>query len=195
MRESRFPLQWPAGQQRTRSFDRASSTRFKVTWDDALRDLEREVDLMGGVNDLVSSWLEIGRRGRPLGGKARMKIEDPGVALYFTKDGRRMCVAIDGYDTPLGNLRAIGLTLKAMRDIERHGGKQVMTTAMRGFEALPSDEMWWLTLGVDRHADISEIRAAWREKMKETHPDRGGKAELAARLNEAWVKAQAEKVG
>lgn len=40
-------------------------------------------------------------------------------------------------------------------------------------------------LGVGPEASASEIRAAYREKMKRAHPDRGGSTQAAARLNAA----------
>lgn len=40
-------------------------------------------------------------------------------------------------------------------------------------------------LGVDANASAEEIRAAWRRRMKDAHPDAGGSAAAAARLNEA----------
>jgi hypothetical protein len=40
-------------------------------------------------------------------------------------------------------------------------------------------------LGVEADADEDTIQSAWRSAMKGAHPDRGGSAELAARINAA----------
>lgn len=40
-------------------------------------------------------------------------------------------------------------------------------------------------LGVSENASSAEIRAAWKKKMQEAHPDRGGDPELAKKYNAA----------
>lgn len=40
-------------------------------------------------------------------------------------------------------------------------------------------------LGVDIHSDAQAVRDAYRSRIAETHPDRGGSAELAQELNAA----------
>ncbi|MEP6338489.1 DnaJ domain-containing protein, partial [Parasphingorhabdus sp.] len=40
-------------------------------------------------------------------------------------------------------------------------------------------------LGVDVKADRSAINDAWRERLAEHHPDRGGDEELARQINRA----------
>lgn len=41
-------------------------------------------------------------------------------------------------------------------------------------------------LGIDASADVDAIRAAYRRRVKETHPDRGGSTEAFKRVNEAY---------
>ena len=40
-------------------------------------------------------------------------------------------------------------------------------------------------LGIDERADRSAINDAWRERLAEHHPDRGGDEELARQINRA----------
>jgi hypothetical protein len=46
------------------------------------------------------------------------------------------------------------------------------------------------TLGVAPDADSEEIRAAYREQVKEVHPDHGGEAEAFRELQEAYTAAR-----
>lgn len=46
------------------------------------------------------------------------------------------------------------------------------------------------TLGITRDADEAEVKAAYREKVKAAHPDRGGSEEDFARVQEAYATAK-----
>lgn len=43
-------------------------------------------------------------------------------------------------------------------------------------------------LGVDPTASFKEIRAAWRRRLFECHPDHGGSNEATREVNDAWAK-------
>jgi len=45
-------------------------------------------------------------------------------------------------------------------------------------------------LDVEPDADSDEVQAAYREKARELHPDRGGDADAFARVNEAYRRLQ-----
>ena len=46
------------------------------------------------------------------------------------------------------------------------------------------------TLGITRDANEAEVKAAYREKVKNVHPDRGGTEEDFARVQEAYATAK-----
>lgn len=46
------------------------------------------------------------------------------------------------------------------------------------------------TLGVTRDASEDEVKSAYREKVKDVHPDRGGSEEAFARVQEAYATAK-----
>lgn len=140
---------------------------------------------------------------------ASARPDHPGVLLAF--DGRPgpLRFACDRYrsrDPQPGwhhNLRAIALTLQALRAVERYGatadGQQY-----RGYAALPAGKHEVGTLTVEAAAkviahfatgnaaswrpvlDDPETRAAWvRVALKRTHPDQGGASDDFARVQAA----------
>jgi hypothetical protein len=53
------------------------------------------------------------------------------------------------------------------------------------------DKNWHKTLGVSPNASGAEIKAAFRKKAKESHPDTGGSTEDYLKVQKAWESAQA----
>lgn len=112
--------------------------------------------------------------------------EDPGVAVYWKRRGKRQCIAVDRYDRVAGNLAAIAATLDAMRAIDRHGGAQILDRAFTGFIALPAPEQPFQVLGVSANATRREVEEAHRRLSMKHHPDRpDGNTDLMARINAA----------
>lgn len=75
-------------------------------------------------------------------------------------------------------LDALGLDWRSARpDAGQGGGAQAGGTMTRAEAAM--------ILGVPEDADHEAVSRAWREAMKRNHPDQGGSAYLAARINEA----------
>lgn len=46
------------------------------------------------------------------------------------------------------------------------------------------------TLGLPRDATVAEVKAAYREKVKDVHPDRGGSEDAFTRVQEAYTTAR-----
>ena len=184
-----FPLHWPAHWPRTEYPQRA---RFDTSQDRAQRGILFELDLMGvsGESIVISTNLELRRDGLPYTRQRYMN--DPGVAVYFVRDGQQLCIPCDKWDRIQDNMQAIRKTLEALRGLERWGAKTMVDAAFPGFDALPaqstpaqSTDGWWVVLGVDRGASFDEVGAAYRRRVKETHPDMGGSAEAFQRVHDA----------
>ncbi|MEM6668574.1 MAG: hypothetical protein AAF661_05090 [Pseudomonadota bacterium] len=131
---------------------------------------------------------------RPLS-KQKKRVEEPGVALYFQRGGAFQVVAQDRYDTFAGNVRSLALAIKAMRDLERHGGGVIAEKAFEGLTGVPAvtedDERqsrWWERLGVSPTASLAAIRGAWKAQTADAQKQ--GDMELASALNSAWADAQ-----
>ena len=196
-----FPLCWPAGWPRAK---RQSRSRYQVTYDKALREMLREVRLLGGSRVVVSSNVPVRRDGLPYADWAKRKIDDPGVAVYFLRSSEQQVVACDTWDQVRDNIRAIGLTVSALRQIDRSGASELLNRAFAGFKALPpaggtttsTGPDWRSVLGVDPfETELGKVRAAYRNLSREHHPDRGGDAGAMAIINRAWEQAQAELAG
>lgn len=109
---------------------------------------------------------------------------DPGAAFYFEFDGRPHVLACDKWARLADNVSAIAAHIEALRGQERWGVAD-LAQAFAGHVALPAPEQWWQILGVASSADSAAIDAAWRARMRDAHPDRGGTDAAAARLNAA----------
>lgn len=191
-----YPLSWPEGFVRTPAAERERGL-FKITPDRASRDLAYEVFRLGGTDVIVSTNIPLRRDGLPYA--AAREPSDPGAAVYFTWKGAPRAMACDKYDRVFKNLRALGLTIEAMRALTRYGSSEILERAFRGFTALPATSAsivtpapWWDVLGVERTAAASDIELAFRRAALTAHPDKGGTDEQMQRVMAARETALRE---
>jgi hypothetical protein len=188
MSVSAFPLAWPEGLART---ERPVTSQFRTSLAGALKNVRTSIEAFGRdsgkpVADIIlSSNCTLGVD-RPV---------DPGVAAWFTWDGAQRCIAVDRYPKPEDNLQAIHHILEARRTEMRHGGLHIVRQTFKGFTALPAPNAgnrppWREVLGLNGNPSREQIEAAYREKAKTAHPDRGGSREAWDRLTEAYQAAK-----
>ncbi len=181
-----YPLQWPQHWPRTKY---RISSAFKIDLSGALDELYLELDLLGSTGIVLSSNLQTRLDGRPLA-KARIPT-DPAVAAYFTFKGKQQCVPCDKWDDVRSNVRAVGLTIAALRGLERWGAQEMVTAAFSGFEALPPpsalrEAKWKELLGLKEGTITADrINASYRNLSKIAHPDKGGSPTVFAELTAA----------
>ncbi len=194
-----FPLAWPAGQPRT---VHRTDARFNTPIGLARDDLLRELELLRTRDVVISSNLPVKRNGLPYADSKEPS--DPGVAVYFDRritntrshdpdTWKPFVIACDTYRKLVWNLRAIGMTVEALRTIQRHGASSMLEQAFTGFAALPPAghvRLWWEVLGVNENATREEIRKARAELTLIHHPDRGGNPERMAEVNAAYERSQ-----
>lgn len=202
-----YPLQWPEGWPRTPLDQRDRGYQFKeriqsdkawqqhklVSFPTARDKLYDELKRLGASHVVVSTNHQPDRYGIPT---ERSRVQDHGVAVYFQYEGRAMAMACDRFDGAAANMRSLGLAIEAMRQLERHGGGQMMERAFAGFAALPAPSaarQWWDVLEVRRDSSLDAIRANYRRLTVDHHPDRGGEPGRMAEINAAWDQAQKEK--
>ena len=190
-----YPLTWPDGWPRAKH--RASDNRFgsrvySLTTSRAADQLYAELKKLGADKVIVSSNIPVRRDGTMYGDNRRQ--DDPGIAVYFHFKKRPMVMARDAYVSVAGNLRSLTLAVMAMRQLARHGGDQMMERAFTGFVAIaPPDwkKPWREVFGV-KPDWVGDVRALFRDKARNRHPDAGGSDQLMAELNIAYEEAKAE---
>lgn len=178
-----YPIQWPHSRPRT---SRRQESRFKVKPSTAFEEMMLELERFGAKNVVVSSNIPTRQDGTPYRDGLTEKMPDPGIAVYFNKGKRLVCLPCDSYLRPWENVRAVGLSVAAFRSMERHGAHQVLDQAFEGFTALPSPDQasetkskgWWVVLGVSSSASKSMIIEAYRDECRK----RGG---ATVELNQA----------
>lgn len=171
-------------------FNRATAFWTFAEARDALID---ELRRLGAGNVVLSCNIKPDRLGRLI--EPSRRPSDQGIAVYFTLDGQPKTMARDTYQRFEENMRALALTIEAMRAIERHGGGQMMSRAFEGFTALPPPlvtpprRSCWDVLGIKPSRSPTEITAAYRRRAKICHPDAGGTSEQMAELKSAYDEA------
>ena len=191
----RFPLTWAQGQSRIPASARKNS-RFDTPLKRAVDDLLSELELLGAREIIISSNLELKPNGLPYADSRQPS--DPAVAVYFnrkTSDGapRPFVIACDTYRLVADNVRAVGMTVAALRTIQRHGASSMLEQAFTGFAALPPafrEKPWWEVLGVTERATPGEVKDAWLKLVQIHHPDRGGSTERMAEINAAYQRSK-----
>jgi len=179
-------VDWPPHLDRTPPRERERTSKFGVTFHEALGDIETELLDRVGADDWRVSTAAPQRKtdGKPY---ADSNPDDPGVVVRWSKDGQQYAVAADRYTDWRDNARAIGLYIREKRKMSNrpvHTGRDEFATA-----ALPSGDEDAIVvadgarqaphevLGVAPDAAPAVIRGAARQLKKEHHPDTGGERE------------------
>lgn len=177
-----YPLSWPADRPRTSRYDRKAGPS-QMPGGRVRQLLTKELKMMEVDQIVISTNVATRRDGLPYAGQREP--EDPGVVLYFTRKGSDIAISCDRWRTVDANLRAIGLTVEAIRGMERWGTEEMIDRAFTGFKALPSaivtpppsdrvKRPWWVVLGTTQDADAPTVKQAYRRAQATAHPDAGG---------------------
>ena len=128
-----FPLQWPALRPRTPS-QRKKNWPAPLYRDVVRRALYEELRISGCKEVIITTDIPVRVDGAPIAN--RRDPADQGVAVYFSRKGKRVCIAIDQYFRITENMHAIAKSIEALRALERWGGEAIMDTAVSGFTLL-----------------------------------------------------------
>jgi hypothetical protein len=176
-----YPLQWPKQWPKTEP-SKKEGGKFNQSLAAALNGLKIECARLGGKNLVLSSNCTLGAE-RPA---------ESGVVAYFQLDDQPIAIPCDRWKLVEHNVRAIALTIEAMRGMERWGAKHMITAMFTGFKALPQkasgkDPKEILGLKNKNNPTEAEITAAFRAQSKIYHPDvfETGDADVWRELREA----------
>lgn len=179
--------------------------RFKASWSDTLDLLESELDQLG-VQGAVAIRAFVTPADVRLDGmlRANARPSKPGVALSFTCRSGPLTMPCDTYESWSGsklsgwqaNIRAIALSLEALRAVDRHGvsrtGEQyVGWRAIESGKSAPvfasADEAErWLASVVEHAGEQLTVKELLRQAAKKLHPDvHGGDRTLWKRWDAA----------
>lgn len=167
------------------------SATYRAKYKQTLDLLERELRAVGAKQITIEAFFtppQIRNDGWP---RADARPSQPGVVLHFQTRRGPMIFPSDKFNSWEDNLRAIGLTLEALRAVERHGatfdGQQYT-----GWAALPKskgdDELRLAASVLLKAAEWAErtikkesFDRIWKAAVMKAHPDQGGSNE---RFNE-----------
>ena len=180
------PLQWPPGWNRT---ENRIASRFKALTSKALILLTAEIRRLGGESIVISTNLPLKADGTFRQDRDPV---DPGVAVYFRRDGKDVVFACDQFDEVRENLYAVAKTIEAMRAIERYGASELVNRAFSGFLGLPAvaseGEDCWAVLGLAPMSAESVVRLVYRDLARKLHAAGAAEAEFI-RINIARDEA------
>lgn len=192
-----FPLCWPERRNRLPKERRKTNGHFKASFAKARDNCVVEIKRLNGDNIIISTNIRLKRDGQPEAVDFGKVIPDPGVAVYFKRNGKELCFACDCWSHVQDNMYAISLTIQALRGIARWGTGDMMEAAFTGFMALPapgqsSGASWWTTLGVPINASKADVLSAYRGLVKKFHPDNTttGDREKFQQIQEAWQQCE-----
>lgn len=102
--------------------DRASHWRFKASWTDTMDLLANEITKLA-VRGAIAVRVDVQRGDVRLDGmlRANAAVGFPGVVVSFESRHGPLSYATDAYDHWQANVRAIALSLQALRAVDRYG--------------------------------------------------------------------------
>ncbi|QKY80054.1 DnaJ-like chaperonin [Gordonia phage Doggs] len=165
------------------------SSQFSAPWSATLNLLDRELWHLGPAGKNAPAVLQIAMReqdfridGMP---RANARPEHPGVILAIESTKGPLSFPCDRFATWQDNLRAIALSLEALRRIDRYG---ITPNAEQytGWKQLPGGGQADAPMSVEHarmvireHGGIDvDLEKAYRRAQFATHPDRNGESRV-----------------
>jgi hypothetical protein len=189
-----YPLAWPAGWQMIQVGQRKRS-QYGLAFTAARARLLKELRQLGATRVVLSTNQPVRGDGLPYA-RASEPLDAAAAVYWIGRDGAANVMACSKWMTLRDNVRALGLAVEALRQLERCGASEILERAFIGFRALASENPprpWSDVLGVDQaRTTLDCAEAKYRLLARSAHPDAGGSHERMVELNRAWEQARRE---
>jgi hypothetical protein len=162
---------------------RAPSARFTASWADTMNLLTAEIEKLG-LRGAIAVQVDVQRGDIRRDGMLRVnaKVGHPGVVVSFDSRHGPLTYATDAYTGWQANLRAIALSLQALRAVDRYGvtrsGEQyqgwraIANPQPAGFATADAAMQWLREVVGAPHS--TDGRSLLRQASAKLHPDRVG---------------------
>jgi hypothetical protein len=159
--------------------DNSYSLTTKKTWHETMQELEDQMRLWG-----ITQWETTYPRGARSDAWSQ-KEEDRTVKLSYNKNGKTVTLVMGKQNRAVDNLRVLYLAVEAMRLNERRGISDVLESAYLQLAAPAQEVDPYELLEIRPNASLEVAEAAYKAKVRNIHPDRGGSTEHMQTLNKA----------
>jgi hypothetical protein len=188
-------IDWPPQFDRTDPRERSRNNRFEKTLRQSIDDLEAELGRVG-VDDWRLSTGAEHQKQNPKYPYADASPDDPGAVVRWSMDGEQYAVACDAYSRLRDNIRTLYLYIREKRKMEDRPvetgesefanarlppGDEENDVVVAGSASKQPHDV--LDVAFDAPAEV--VKAAYRSKVKDAHPDQGGTNAEMKRLQEA----------
>lgn len=158
---------------------RKTGSQFRASWEATLKLLRYEAELLDATNLVVQVDADPNDIRADGMLRARARVGFPGVKVSLDSRHGPLTYATDAYEHWQANVRAVALSMAALRAVDRYGvstkGEQY-----RGWAAIDSPDQ--------KRRDAQNLIAGYgglAEALKATHPDLGGDPEAFHAVQEA----------
>ncbi len=182
-------IDWPAGFSRTPPARREPNRSFEASLSNTPWDIATEMDRLD-PDDWRASIGNTHTKSNTLP-RYDANPDDPGFVLRWSLDGEQFAVACDAYSRLRDNAREVYLwvhetRMRGNRAVETGESEFAAARLPSGDEdAVVAAEPAHAVLNVEPDASDDEVRRAFRDAVKEAHPDQGGSREEFRRVKEA----------
>ena len=175
--------------------------RFKASYAATLELLEKELCHLKAKDTVIQAYFELGQIRNDGWPRSSARPTQPGVVLTYYVKGEAFSFPCDTYSWWEDNLRAIGLSLEALRTVNRYGVTQG-SEQYQGFKRLEApvykskqDEAYEFIAkhsGATVQGARTDVDGCYRTAARKLHPDLGGSHELFVKLQEKISRASTE---